>query len=135
MKLEINHEKQIMAEAFGFSDSLTDDIEKAVDLYRTASRPKSETVEKVFEMFVDKFDVYASSDNPKTENAVSSYYLYIGMAIGRSIIMLEAGSLFKSLEDQIRSEMKDKVTSLIQNNVQFDTEGFKKHLESDEDDF
>ena len=135
MKLELNHEKQIMAEAFGFFDSLTDDIEKAVDLHRIASQPKSETIEKVFEMFVDKFDTYALPDNPKTENAVSSYYLYVGMAIGRSIVMLEAGSLFESLKDKIRSEMKDKVTSLIQNGVQFDTEKFKKHLESDENDF
>lgn len=135
MKLEINHEKQIMAEAFGFSDSLTDDIEKAVDFHRVSLQPKSKTVEKVFEMFVDKFNIYALSDNPKTENAVSSYYLYIGLAIGRSIMLLEANSLFESLKDKIRSEMKDEVTSLIQNNVQFDTEGFKKHLESDEDDF
>lgn len=135
MKVELNHEKQIMAEAFGFSDRLTDDIEKAVDFHRTATRPKSETVEKVFEMFVDKFDIYALPDNPKTENAISSYYLYVGMAIGRSIVMLEAGSLFESLKDKIRSEMEDKVTSLIRNGVEFDTEKFKKHLETDEDDF
>ena len=135
MKLELNHSADSVGESFGFYETLTDDIEKSLEFDRKPDKPKSDTIETTFNKFVDKFDHYALPDNPKTEASLQTFYVYIGMCIARAMFMIDANGLVNALKDTVQEDLKISVGNLLAKATQFDVEKFKKHLESDEDDF
>lgn len=135
MKLELNHSANSIGKCFGFSETLTDDIEKSLEFDRNLDKPKSNAIETTFNKFVDKFDHYALPDNPKTEESLQIFYVYIGMCIARAMFMVDANGLVNALKDTVKEDLKSSVSDLLTKATQFDIEKFKKHLESDEDDF
>ena len=135
MKLELNHNVDSIGKCFGFSETLTEDIEKSLEFDKKPNKPKSDAIETTFNKFVDKFDYYALPDNPKTEAALQTFYVYIGMCISRAMFMIDANGLINTLKDTVQEDLKSKVGEVIAKATHFDVEKFKKHLESDEDDF
>lgn len=135
MKLELKHNVNTLSESFGFSEELTDKVEEMLFKEKKIGGSKSEVIEKVFNSFKDEIDKYLLPDNPKTENSITSYHIYLGMCIARAIVFIEGNSMTKALKKGLLDDLKSKLAGTLADVVEFDKEKFKKHLESEEDDF
>ena len=135
MKLELKHNVNTLSESFGFSEELTDKVEEMLFKEKKIGVSKSEVIERVFNSFKDEIDKYLLPDNPKTENSITSYHIYLGMCIARAIVFIESNSMAEALQKDLLNDLKSKIAGTISDAVEFDKEKFKKHLESEEDDF
>ena len=135
MKLELKHNANNLSESFGFSEELTDKVEEMLFKEKEIGGSKSEVIERVFNSFKDEIDKYLLPDNPKTENSITSYHIYLGMCIARAILFVESNSMAKALKKDLLDDLKSKLASTLADVIEFDKEKFKKHLESEEDDF
>ena len=135
MKLELKHNVNILSESFGFSEELTDKVEEMLFKEKEIGGSKSEVIERVFNSFKDEIDKYLLPDNPKTENSITSYHIYLGMCIARAILFVESNSMAKALKKDLLDDLKSKIAGIMADAIEFDKEKFKQHLESEEDDF
>jgi len=135
MKLELKHNANTLSESFGFSEELTDKIEEMLFKEKKIGGSKSEVIERVFNSFKDEIDEYILPDNPKTENSITSYHIYLGMCIARAIVFTESISMAKALKEDLLADLKSKIASTVVDAIEFDKEKFKQHLELEEDDF
>ena len=135
MKLELKHNANTLSESFGFSEELTDKIEEMLFKEKEIGGSKSEVIERVFNSFKDEIDNYILLDNPKTENSITSYHIYLGMCIARAIVFAESTSMAKALKEDLLADLKSKIAGTVVDTIEFDKEKFKQHLELEEDDF
>lgn len=135
MKLELKHNANSLSEAFGFSEELTDKVEEMLFKEKKIGGSKSEVIERVFNSFKDEIDEYILPDNPKTENSITSYHIYLGMCIARAILFAESNAMAKALKEDLLADLKSKIAGTLVDAIEFDKEKFKQHLESEEDDF
>ena len=135
MKLELKQNTNTLSESFGFSEELTDKVEEMLFKEKEIGGSKSEVIERVFNSFKDEIDKYLLPDNPKTENSITSYYIYLGMCIARAILFVESNSIAKALKKDLLDDLKSELAGTLADVIEFDKEKFKKHLESEEDDF
>jgi hypothetical protein len=135
MKLELKHNANTLSESFGFSEQLTDKVEEMLFKEKKIGGSKSEVIERVFNSFKDEIDNYILPDNPKTENSITSYHIYLGMCIARAILFAESNAMAKALKEDLLADLKSKISGTLIDAIEFDKEKFKQHLESEEDDF